>query len=88
MKTRHNSKGELVWAEITLPVPMPTWNRILGMCPAVRMKLRKVIHAIVDTTARGFGLRELFELEYIQLIRPNAKRKAKLKEMRRGDKNA
>jgi Holliday junction resolvase RusA-like endonuclease len=32
---------------ITLPIPMPTWNRILAMHPWERMKLRHLIHQFV-----------------------------------------
>lgn len=73
---------------IELPIPMPTWNRILQMHPWERKKLRDYIHHAVSTsytygtdwpTVTEFqGKRlstELFMLEYFQMIRPNKSRK-------------
>jgi hypothetical protein len=78
--------------EIVLPIPMPTWNRILAMHPWQRMELRHLIHLFVGYS--NWGWSETMEykgkvcetrvlmLEYMQLIRPNAKRKKELKELK------
>lgn len=80
---------------IELPVPMPTWNRILAMQHFERMKLRDLIHKFVSlshihgsdwpTSTDYQGKQQstdLLKLEYLQAIRPNKSRKsiiAKLK---------
>lgn len=81
--------------EIELPIPMPTWNRILAMQHFERMKLRDLIHQFVSLslthgsdwpTSTEFQGRpqstDLLKLEYFNAIRPNKSRKliiAKLK---------
>lgn len=87
---------------ITLPIPMPTWNRILAMQHFERMKLRDLIHRFVSlsfthgsdlptsTVFQGKPrLMDLLLLEYLQTIRPNKSRKlciAKLKASRKEPK--
>lgn len=86
---------------IELPIPMPTWNRILGMGIWERKKLRDLIHEYVsrslttesdssiqmDSPSKRLSM-ELFDLTYLQTIRPSksrksdiAKLKAQLKEL-------
>ncbi len=74
--------------EIEIPLPMPTWNRILGMHPMERMKLRDLIHLFVSlsitygsdwpTSTEFLGKQQstaLLRLEYLQTTRPNKSRK-------------
>jgi hypothetical protein len=78
--------------EIELPIPMPTWNRILAMQHFERMKLRHLIHHFISLAIAGWPDVSDYDgkardtsflvLEYMQLIRPNKKRKAQLKELR------
>ena len=73
---------------ITLPVPMPTWNRILAMHPFARKKLRDLLHLFISPpitygddcpTSTDFQGKQqstdLLQLEYLQTIRPNKSRK-------------
>ena len=85
--------------EIVLPVPMPTWNRILAMHHWERMKLRHLLHRFVSLsithgrdwpTSTAYQEKQqstdLLKLEYLQAIRPNKSRKlaiAKLKASRK-----
>ena len=82
--------------EIILPLPMPTWNRILAMHHWERMKLRHLLHLFVSLsithgkdwpTSTAFQGKQqstdLLKLEYLQTIRPSKSRKlsiANLKE--------
>lgn len=74
--------------EIVLPVPLPTWNRILAMHHWQRMKVRHLLHLFVSLsyvygadwpTSTDFQGKQLstalLRLEYLQLIRPNKSRK-------------
>lgn len=67
---------------ITIPLPMPTWNRILAMQHFERMKLRDLLHHAVSIsitcgsdwpTWTVYQSRRLstglFTLEYLQTIR-------------------
>jgi len=74
---------------IELPVPMPTWNRILQMHPWQRMELRHLLHLFVSLSIT-YGTdwptstvyqekqrsTDLLMLEYLQLIRPSKSRKS------------
>jgi len=75
--------------EIEIPLPMPTWNRMLGMQSITRKRLRLLLHKFVSLsithgtdwpTSTDFqGKRcstELLKLEYLQLIRPSKSRKS------------
>ena len=80
---------------ITIPLPMPTWNRILAMQHFQRMELRHLLHHAVllsithgrdwptSTVYAGKQLStDLFKQMYLQTIRPSKSRKsiiAKLK---------
>ena len=74
---------------IELPIPMPSWNRLLAMNHFVRMKCRNLIHQFVSdsitsendsstsTTCQSKqSSTDLFMLEYLQTIRPNESRKS------------
>jgi len=74
---------------ITIPLPMPTWNRILQMHHWQRMRLRHLLHLFVSlsiTHGRDWPTWTVFQskpqstallkLEYLQLIRPNKSRKS------------
>lgn len=74
---------------IELPVPMPTWNRILAMHHWQRMELRHLLHLFVSlsitygndwpTSTVYLAKRQstdLLMLQYLQLIRPNKSRKS------------
>lgn len=74
--------------EIVLPVPLPTWNRILAMHHFQRMKCRHLLHQFVSLsiaygadwpTSTDFQEKpvstDLLKLEYLQTIRPNKSRK-------------
>jgi hypothetical protein len=77
--------------EIVVPVPMPTWNRILSMTRFSRMKLRHLIHQLIwksSITANGQPIpmvvppkqqsMESLLLEYFQMIRPSGLNRSKL----------
>lgn len=81
--------------EIVLPVPMPTWNRILAMQHFERMKLRDLLHEFVSlsithgsdwptsTDYRGKQQStDLLKLEYFQAIRPNKSRRSAISSLK------
>ena len=81
--------------EIYLPIPMPTWNRILAMHPMARIKLRDLIHKFVSlsithgsdwpTSTDFLGKRQstdLLVLEYLQTIRPSKSRKSDITKLK------
>ena len=85
--------------EIVLPVPMPTWNRLLAMHPMERMKCRNLLHLFVSLsymhgndwpTWTTFQSRErstdVLLVEYLQMIRPSKSRKSELAKLRRIEK--
>ena len=74
---------------IEIPVPMPTWNRLLAMHPWERKKCRDLIHLFVSlsithgpdwpTLTDYQGKQQstdLLKMEYLQTIRPNKSRKS------------
>lgn len=75
--------------EIVLPVPLPTWNRIIEMDRWLQKKLRDLLHLFVSLSIQ-YGedwptqtvfqeklcSTELLKLEYLQTIRPNKSRKS------------
>lgn len=80
---------------IELPIPMPTWNRILQMQHFERMKLRHLLHQFVCTStidARGLQTSTdsaskpsstvLLRLEYFATIRPNKSRKSVIRNLK------
>ena len=80
---------------ITIPLPMPTWNRILQMHHWQRMRLRHLLHLFVSlsiTHGRDWPTSTdlagkpqstaLLRLEYLQLIRPNKSRKSAIASLR------
>lgn len=81
--------------EIELPMPMPTWNRILAMQHFERMKLREYLHhavwcsltygndwpTMMDFRGKPYST-ELFLLEYLQMIRPSKSRKLAIANLR------
>lgn len=82
MSTNAPSKRRV---EIVLPVPLPTWNRLLAMHPWQRMKCRHLIHLFVSLSCRYGrdwptltefqGKRhstELLRAEYFETIRPSS----------------
>ncbi len=90
-----NEKGEATWMEIILPIPMPTWNRILAMQHFQRMTLRHLLHHAVSlsiTHGRDWGTwtvyqskrlsTDLFTLMYFQTIRPNKSRKSAIAKLK------
>lgn len=81
--------------EIVIPLPMPTWNRILAMHHWERAKLREYLHAAVSMsitygadwpTQMVFRSRrystDLFRLEYLAMIRPNKSRKSAIAKLK------
>jgi hypothetical protein len=81
--------------EIEIPLPMPTWNRILAMQHFERMKLRDLLHEFVSlsitygsdwpTSTDYQGKRQstdLLKLEYLQTIRPNKSRKCVISKLK------
>ncbi len=81
--------------DVELPIPMPTWNRILAMQHFERMKLRDLIHQFVSlslTHERGWLTRTdsaskqhsmlLLEQTYLQTIRPNKSRKLEISNLK------
>lgn len=81
--------------EIVIPLPMPTWNRILAMQHFERMKLREYLHHAVSlsiTHGRDWPTwtvfrskrysTELLALEYLQMIRPSKSRKSSIASLR------
>jgi hypothetical protein len=103
-ETRHegvevNTKGETECQklEIELPIPMPTWNRILAMQHFERAKLREYLHHAVwcsltygpdwptrmDFRGKQYST-ALFLQEYFQMIRPNKSRKLAIAKLRAG----
>ena len=84
---------------IEIPLPMPTWNRILAMQHFERIKLREYLHHAVSMsithgrdwpTSMVFRSKqystELFRLEYLQTIRPNTSRKSAIRKLKAGMK--
>ncbi len=84
---------------IEIPIPMPTWNRILQMQHFERMKLRHLIHQFVSTSittgsdsltptdsASRQSSTDLLLLEYLQAIRPNKSRKLAIRSLKQGRK--
>lgn len=80
---------------IEIPLPMPTWNRLLSMHQRTRMVCREYLHHAVSLsltygstwpTRMEFRGRpystELFELEYLQMIRPSTSRKSRIARLR------
>lgn len=85
--------------EITLPVPMPTWNRILAMHHWERMKLRHLMHLFVSLSCTHGSdwpiwtvfqskrrLTALLVQEYLQTIRPSKSRKSAIAKLRAEEK--
>ena len=81
--------------QIEIPLPMPTWNRILAMHHWERVKLRHLLHLFVSlsithgsdwpTWTVFQGKRrsmDLLKLEYLQTIRPNKSRKSAIAKAR------
>lgn len=80
---------------IELPIPLPTWNRILYMQPFQRKRLRDLLHQYVfiftasdpaswtpmDSHAKPCSM-ELLNAEYLDLIRPSASSKSRLASLR------
>lgn len=76
---------------IEIPLPMPTWNRLLAMNKWQRMKLRHYIHhavfmsitygsdwpTVMEFQGRPYST-ELWKLEFYQMIRPNTSRKSQI----------
>ena len=89
------TKENAVTMKITLPIPLPTWNRLLAMHHWERKKCRDLIHqfvsisVIIDTDwsiPTGFLLKlpsmDLLKLEYLQTIRPSKSRKSALNKLK------
>ena len=81
--------------EIVIPLPMPTWNRILVMHPMARIELRHLMHLFVSLsiidgrdwpTWTGYASRQqstdLLKLVYLQMIRPCQSRKSSIVRLR------
>ena len=81
--------------EIVIPLPMPTWNRILVMHPMARIELRHLIHLFVSLsiidgrdwpTWTEYRSRQqstdLLRLVYLQMIRPSKLRKSSIARLR------
>ena len=64
--------------KIELPVPLPSWNRVLSMHPYQRKKLRDLLHEMVELKSEGEEVGELCVREYMVMIRPSAKNKKAL----------
>lgn len=90
----HGSEGKRR-IEIELPVPLPTWNRILAMHFQARKNLRHLLHQFVLlsiahgsdwpmwTTYQGKRVStELLKLVYLQMIRPSKSRKSDIVKLR------
>lgn len=86
MKTSHHScvnKHCYRSTEVILPIPLPTWNRLLAMGHWQRKKLREMIHFAVSTSIT-YGTNwptqityqgklcstDSFMQDYLQTIRP------------------
>lgn len=80
---------------VILPIPMPTWNRILQMHPMQRKTLRHLIHECVlrsITEGSGWLTRtgsaskqlsmDLWLQRYLQTIRPSKSRKSAISKLR------
>ena len=85
--------------KIEIPLPMPTWNRMLAMHPWERKKLRDLLHHAVSlsithgldwpTSTVFLGKpcsTELFTLEYLQTIRPSKSRKSRIDKLKASEK--
>ncbi|QDV78049.1 hypothetical protein [Botrimarina mediterranea] len=84
---------------IEIPLPMPTWNRMLAMHPWERKNLRDFLHHAVSlsltygsdwpTVTEYRGKRwsmELWLASYYQTIRPNTSRKQLIAKLRATEK--
>ncbi len=89
------SKERMPCLSVELPIPMPTWNRILAMQHFERMKLRDLLHLFVSLslthgsdwpTSTDFQGKQrstdLLKLEYLQAIRPNKSRKSVISKLK------
>ncbi len=61
--------------EITLPVALPSWNRLLSVTHFTRKKIRKLVHQIVEDAVEGKETPEWILKEYMSQIRPSKKNK-------------
>lgn len=81
---------------IVLPIPLPTWNRILSMRLKERMRLKSYIHLFVSlsirygenwptvTVFRGkHALTESLKLDYLMMIRPSSSAKSDIPKRKR-----
>ena len=62
---------------IELPIPLPTWNRLLAMHPWERKKCRDMIHSFVGKVVRGENISQLELEKYDRLIRPKKVQKVR-----------
>ena len=80
---------------IELPIPMPTWNRLLAMHPMARMECRHLIHQFVSlsfTHGRDWPTSTVYQgkpqstdlllLKYLQTIRPNKSWKSSIDKLK------
>ena len=84
---------------IEIPLPMPTWNRILAMHPWERKKLRDLMHHAVSLSIT-YGAdwpiwtefqskrvsTDLFTEMYLQTIRPSKSRKSTIDKLKASQK--
>jgi hypothetical protein len=68
---------------ITIPVPMPTWNRILSAHHYQRKVMRDCMDEIVKCAVEGKEPSELCVAKYMAAIRPSAKNKEKLAKLKK-----
>lgn len=64
---------------LELPIPLPTWNRILAMHHWERKKLRDLIHEITRRAVSGERSNEIMIQQYLKLIRPKKGRTGRLR---------
>lgn len=80
---------------IELPIPLPTWNRILGMQHFERMKLRHLLTAFTSTsitsgsdwpTSMEFQGKlcstQLLRAEYFMMTRPSSSRRLAIRKLK------
>lgn len=71
---------------ITIPVPMPTWNRVLSAHHYQRKVMRDCMDEIVECAVEGKEPSELCVAKYMAAIRPSAKNKKALSDARNARK--
>lgn len=72
--------------DIVLPIPLPTWNRLLAMNYWARKQARDMIHSFVRCAVSKQGISDFQIINYMEIIRPSAKNKRQKNETKNNRK--